>query len=124
MTTVLIVDDEPDIVSTLRMVLQIEGYEVLDAPNGRAALTKIAEVRPDIILSDLMMPFMTGLELLAAVKENPESRTIPVVLMSAGRPNVAELVHPCDGFLAKPIGLDELLTTLAALLGRGAAIPP
>ena len=124
MTTILVVDDEPDIVSTLSMVLELEGYRVLDAPNGKEALVRIAETRPDLILSDIMMPFMSGLELLAAIKSDHEIRAIPVVIMSAGRPDSVAVPYPWDGFLAKPISLDDLLQTITMILERPAGASP
>lgn len=124
MTTILIVDDEPDIVSTLSMVLQLEGFEIVEATNGEVALKRIQEARPDLVLSDVMMPVMNGLELLAAIKGAPELQTIPVIIMSAARLDVAKFPCPCDAFLRKPLGLDELVPTIRTLLARVAEGPP
>lgn len=117
MTTILVVDDEPDIVSTLHMVLQLEGYDVLEASHGQEALQVIAETRPDLVISDLMMPVMDGLELLAAIKSDPELRTIPVIAMSAGRPEAGARPHPWDAFLAKPFTFTELVELIHRALG-------
>lgn len=116
MKTILVVDDEFDIASSLGLLLQLEGYDVVEASNGKEALRKICETRPDLVLSDIMMPVMDGLELLSEIKGSPELRKIPVIVMSAGRFDGEDHTHPWDAFLAKPIGLDELLDTIHRLL--------
>jgi CheY-like chemotaxis protein len=80
---VLVVDDDVASVRSLRAMLEKEGCEVTDAPDGAAALERVAESRPQLILLDLMMPHMDGFEFAAELHANPEWRAIPVVVMTA-----------------------------------------
>jgi len=105
---VLIVDDDPDIRETLQAVLEEDGYPVLCASNGQEALERLREARPlpGLILLDLMMPVMTGEEMLEAMKAVPVLAGIPVAVVSASgtrKPRGAE------AFLKKPVDLDALL---------------
>jgi CheY-like chemotaxis protein len=115
-TTILIVDDEPLIVDILAEVLQDEGYDVLTAHNGRAALAAVDNGVPGLVLMDVMMPGMDGHEAYRAIRAHPRGKGIPVVLMSAAvKPS---LVDPgVSAFLPKPIDLDKLLGLVARLLG-------
>jgi DNA-binding response OmpR family regulator len=116
MSKLLIVDDEVAILEALTDILSVEGYEVATAANGAEGLKRAGEERPDLILLDLMMPVMDGQEMLRRLKESAELRTIPVVVMSAGRVTKAELQG--SRFLAKPFELDDLLDTVSAELNR------
>ena len=109
---VLIVDDDPNIREILQMVLQDEDFAVTTAPNGREALERIAEDRPDVILLDLNMPVMDGWALHARVRD--EGLGIPVVFMTAGRRACEEAARcGAEGYLPKPFGIDELYRTVA-----------
>jgi CheY-like chemotaxis protein len=116
MSKLLIVDDEVAILEALTDILSVEGYEVATAANGAEGLKRAGEERPDLILLDLMMPVMDGQEMLRRLKESPDLRTIPVVVMSAGRVSKSELQG--SRFLAKPFELDDLLDTVNAELNR------
>ena len=111
MKTVLIVDDEYDIVSILEFVFSEEGYTVRVAYNGIEALEVLKEQPyPDVILSDVMMPKMDGYSLLKAVRMNPEYKNIPFILVSAGQLDPEQLQKmPYDFFIRKPFDLDTLL---------------
>jgi CheY-like chemotaxis protein len=116
MSKLLIVDDEVAILEALTDILSVEGYEVATAANGAEGLKRAGEERPDLILLDLMMPVMDGQEMLRRLKESPDLRGIPVVVMSAGRVSKSELQG--SRFLAKPFELDDLLDTVSAELNR------
>ncbi len=116
MSKLLIVDDEVAILEALTDILSVEGYEVATAANGAEGLKRAGEERPDLILLDLMMPVMDGQEMLRRLKESPDLRAIPVVVMSAGRVSKSELQG--SRFLAKPFELDDLLDTVSAELNR------
>jgi CheY-like chemotaxis protein len=116
MSKLLIVDDEVAILEALTDILSVEGYEVATATNGAEGLKRASEERPELILLDLMMPVMDGQEMLRRLKEDPELRHTPVVVMSAGRVTKAEL-QGCR-FLAKPFELDDLLDTVAEELEK------
>ena len=110
---VLIVDDEPAILDMIAELLGYEGYEVITTSEGSAALARAKENPPALILLDLMMPGMSGWQVIAALKATPQTRAIPVVLLSARRDlpaTAAEL--GIVTFLAKPFDLDELLSVV------------
>ncbi|MGV3494148.1 MAG: response regulator [Ramlibacter sp.] len=116
MKTVLVVDDEYDLLQTICATLELGGYRPVPAGNGRAALKMIAEVRPDLVLTDVMMPYMSGYDLVAAIRRLPEGRNLPTILMSAIDPKQHPDGH-WDGVLAKPFTLERLLETVESLIG-------
>jgi len=113
---VLVVDDEPPIRKLLRMGLSTQGYEILDAPNGRVALELVAQ-KPDLIILDLGLPDIDGLELLRQMRQKNEGVPI-VVLSSRGEEaaKVAALDLGADDYVTKPFGMDELLARIRAAL--------
>jgi len=113
---VLVVDDEPPIRKLLRMGLSAQGYEVIEAPNGRSALERLAQ-NPDLIILDLGLPDMQGLELLRTIRGRNDS--VPVVVLSsrgdeAGKVQALDL--GADDYVTKPFGMDELLARMRAAL--------
>ncbi len=113
---ILVVDDEPPIRRLLRTGLSAHGYEILDAPNGKAAL-ELLEKKPDLIILDLGLPDIDGLELLRQIRHEDES--LPIVVLSsrgdeAGK--VAALDLGADDYVTKPFGMDELLARMRAAL--------
>lgn len=117
MKTILVVDDEYDLLQTICATLELGGYHPVPAGNGRKALEMIGQQRPDLVLTDVMMPYMSGYDLVEAIREMPEGKDLPTVLMSAIDP----ARHPdgrWDQVLAKPFTLDKLLTTVEDLIGK------
>jgi two-component system, OmpR family, KDP operon response regulator KdpE len=113
---VLIVDDEPPIRKLLRMGLGTQGYDVLEAPNGKAALELLAG-KPDLVILDLGLPDIQGHELLRMIRARNES--VPIVVLSsrgdeAGK--VQALDFGADDYVTKPFGMDELLARMRAAL--------
>ena len=80
---VLVVDDEADVLLLCRVNLEFEGYEVVEAADGEEAMEKVAAEQPDVVLLDVMMPKMDGWQVLAALKANPATMDIPVVMLTA-----------------------------------------
>lgn len=115
---VLVVDDEPYIVELLNELLDEEGYSVQRANDGLAALEQIERHPPDLILADVMMPRLDGLNLAARLRDRGDST--PIILMSAA-------VTPRDpsyAFIAKPFDIDEILGLVANMLDdRSSAAP-
>ena len=110
--TVLIADDEPEVVDLVQIVLQTEGYKVQSASNGRKALDKITEHPPDLILLDVMLPEMTGLMLLEHLREDPALSKIPVIMLSVvvTDPEVRmALEGGATAYLSKPFEIRELV---------------
>jgi two-component system KDP operon response regulator KdpE len=113
---ILVVDDEPAIRKLLRMGLTSQGYEVLDAPNGKTALDLLAK-EPDLVILDLGLPDIDGLDLLRRIRHRDES--LPIVVLSsrgdeAGK--VAALDLGADDFVTKPFGMDELFARMRAAM--------
>ncbi|MBC6937589.1 MAG: response regulator [Chloroflexi bacterium] len=118
MTLVLVVDDSPDIVTLLRMVLEQRGYQVITGRNGREGLEQLYQVQPDAIISNLFMPQMDGLAFLDAVRSDPNWASIPFIIASAVTSNdyrETVFAHGTDGFLPKPFKFNELHALLRDL---------
>lgn len=117
--TVLVVDDDPDILLTVEQILQSEGYTVLAARNGQEALSRLDLERPGVIILDLMMPVMDGFEFRRRLLDHPASAT-PVIVVSADRDlaRKAEALH-VNGYLAKPFNLDDLLAHVSRFVAPG-----
>jgi len=111
------VDDEPGIRGFVGMVLEDEGFVVETAVHGRDALEKARGQRFDLAIVDLMMPVMTGWELVAIWHADPALRHIPIILMSAAYTGEAVATLGVQAFLAKPFDIDALLRTVRLLLG-------
>jgi two-component system, OmpR family, response regulator CpxR len=109
---VLIVDDDRDMRDTVTAVLEAEGYDVRCAENGAQALALMHGPKPGVIVLDLLMPVMSGWELLDAVQGDRELARIPVVVLSAMRAP-AGVPH-----LAKPVSSDDLVATVDRVCGR------
>jgi two-component system, OmpR family, KDP operon response regulator KdpE len=119
---VLIVDDEPPIRKLLRMGLSTQGYEILDATNGKTALALLDE-KPDLIILDLGLPDMQGLDLLAAIRARNEA--VPIVVLSSRSEEsvkVRALDLGADDYLTKPFGMEELLARMRAALRHQLAV--
>jgi two-component system KDP operon response regulator KdpE len=113
---VLVVDDEPPIRKLLRMGLGTQGYEILEAPNGKTAL-ELAAAKPDLIILDLGLPDFQGLELLRMLRSQDER--VPIVVLSSRGDEAAKvqaLDLGADDYVTKPFGMDELLARMRAAL--------
>jgi two-component system KDP operon response regulator KdpE len=113
---VLVIDDEPPIRKLLRMGLSTQGYEIMEASNGKTAMERLAD-NPDLVILDLGLPDMQGLELLRMIRGRNES--VPIVVLSsrgdeAGKVQALDL--GADDYLTKPFGMDELLARMRAAL--------
>ena len=110
---VLIVDDDPDIRDAVGECLRYEGYDVHSATDGRDALDRLEYgLRPAVILLDLMMPVLNGFDVLEALKNRPEWKSIPVVIVSANRGYEAEDLSGAVSILRKPVNVDRLLAAV------------
>ena len=117
---VLVVDDDRVIQQLLEVNLELEGYEVVaTASDGREALDKIAELEPDLVILDIMMPKMDGLEVCRHLKADPKLAKIPVVLLSARAQDLdvrEGLDIGADAYLTKPFDPVELLEVVGRLV--------
>ena len=121
MTTVLVVDDEPQIVRALRINLTARGYQVFTAHDGAAALRAAAETKPDVVVLDLGLPDLDGTEVIAGLRGWTR---VPIIVLSARTDSgdkVQALDAGADDYVTKPFGMDELLARLRAAVRRSAA---
>src|SRR5215213_5756950 len=120
--TVLAVNDEPKVLELLTVLLEHEGYKVLTAAGGQRALELAAAAEPDIVVSDVVMPEMDGLEFCRRLKQNPQTSGIPVLLASAVRTGKRNSLHAlkagADDYLEMPFRRQELLVKVARLTER------
>lgn len=117
MARILVVDDDPDILTLVRIKLEASGHEVLTAPDGEAGLAATTEHQPDLVLADWTMPRLTGIEMLARLRADPATASVPFILLTARAQEVDE--PGIDGFVAKPFSLVDLAATVDAVLARG-----
>ncbi|MFZ2530158.1 MAG: response regulator [Rhodococcus sp. (in: high G+C Gram-positive bacteria)] len=123
MTRILVVDDEPQILRALRINLTARGYDVVTAADGAGALRAAAQAHPDVIVLDLGLPDLDGIEVLAGLKG---WCTAPVIVLSArtdSADKVAALDTGADDYVTKPFGMEEFLARIRAAVRRGAAAP-
>jgi CheY-like chemotaxis protein len=115
MSTVLIVDDDPDVADVFRIFLASEGHTAVAAPGGIECLKLLQEIAPDVILLDMMMQPMDGWTTLKAIKANPQTEKIPVVMIT-GKPQIGnehEIYAPLYfDYLLKPIRQEDLCSTV------------
>jgi two-component system phosphate regulon response regulator PhoB len=118
---ILVVEDDDALRTLLAMVVQDElGARVVEARNGREALERMRQARPALVLLDLRMPMLDGVELCRRVKSDPETRGIPVLAISAGARADQEIAADCDDFLFTPFDYDDLVGKLRRCLSRAA----
>ena len=118
---VLVVDDEQDILELIRHSLAKEGFEVHIAANGAQAVEQAKKVKPEIIIMDVMMPVMDGMEACRQLKEIPETKNIPVIFLTARSEEFAELAGfeaGADDYISKPIRPRLLISKIESLLRR------
>lgn len=123
MTKVLVIDDEPQILRALRINLSVRGYEVITAATGSGALRAAAEERPDVVILDLGLPDMSGIDVIGGLRG---WLSAPVIVLSArtdSSDKVEALDAGADDYVTKPFGMDEFLARLRAALRRAAAAP-
>jgi two-component system alkaline phosphatase synthesis response regulator PhoP len=117
---ILVVDDEKDIVDLLKYNLQKEGYKVLTANNGKEALERVQQ-HPDLILLDIMMPVMDGLQTLKTLKQARETESIPIIFLTAKASETDEIVGlevGADDYIVKPISIGKLLARIRSAFRR------
>ncbi|MEJ2422451.1 MAG: response regulator [Acidobacteriota bacterium] len=122
---ILVVDDEPDVVTYLATVLKDNGYEALEASNGEKALKEVELNRPDLITLDITMPEMSGVKAYRKLKEDDRFRRIPVVVVTGVAREFKQFISsrsqvpPPDGYLEKPVTPEALLAEVRRLLPEG-----
>lgn len=116
--TILVVDDEPQIRRVMRTTLTAEGYAVIEARDGAEALEKLRSERPDLVLLDMNMPVMDGLQTCREIRSGSEVPIIMLTVRSAEKDKVRALDAGADDYVVKPFSIQELLARVRALLRR------
>ncbi len=123
--TILVLDDNCDFLMNIELILEMEGYQVLSACNGLEALALLERTKPDLIISDIMMPEMDGYEFFQRVRRNPELLTVPFIFLSAkGEREDIRFGKQLgvDDYLTKPLEPEDLLIAVEARLGGTGAL--
>jgi two-component system, chemotaxis family, chemotaxis protein CheY len=112
---ILIVDDEPDVRFILRLAFEAAGHVIVEAHHGVAALERVKDSRPDLVVTDIMMPVLNGLELIRRLRADPETASIPILVLSSR----GAAASAADATLAKPFRSHEVLATGLSLIKSG-----
>lgn len=117
--SILVVEDNDDLQILFRLVLESEGYEVAIADNGKDAIRLLEEMQPQLVLMDIMMPGVSGIEVSRSIKQQQSYKTLPILLVSAvDRLKEQQLNYSqANGVLYKPFDLDNLLDRINELTG-------
>jgi CheY-like chemotaxis protein len=120
---ILLVDDSATVLMMERMILAAERFEIVTASNGREGQEKARSEQPDLILMDIVMPHVNGLEACKALREDPATRHIPIILVTTrGEAQCMEQGYEngCNDYVTKPVNSAELLSKVRSLLGAAA----
>lgn len=124
---VLVVDDERDLVELIGMNLQRNGYEVVSAHDGGTGLELARKQKPDIMILDVMMPGMSGRDVTMALKQDPDTASIPILMLTAKTEEtdiIVGLSMGADDYVTKPFSMKVLMARVGAVLRRKASIEP
>jgi two-component system response regulator VicR len=117
---IMVVDDEPDVVDLVKLVLKSDGFRVVTAYSGKEALDKIDREMPDLVLLDIMMPQMDGWEVYSRIRANPNTKDIPVAMLTAKSQSIDKMIGlhvvKVDDYITKPFGRSELLERVKRIL--------
>jgi len=119
---VVCVEDEPEMIDLYRLILGRRGFEVIGADGGRKGLETVEDLQPDLVLLDLMMPDMDGWEVYKRLKSNPETETIPVIVVTAKAQSIDKVlglhIAQVDDYISKPFSPQELLDSVEKVLTK------
>ncbi len=121
---ILCIEDEPEMIDLIRLILGRRGFEVSGATGGKAGLDAVRAEHPDLVLLDLMMPDMDGWEVYQQLKADDSTRGIPVIVVTAKAQSIDKVlglhIAKVDDYITKPFGPQELLESVEEVLGRPA----
>lgn len=119
---VVCIEDEPDMIDLIRLILGRKGFEVVGANNGELGLEKIREVKPDLVLLDLMMPKMDGWEVYQQIKADDSIKDTPVIVVTAKAQSIDKVlglhIAKVDDYISKPFSPQELTDSIDEVLAR------
>jgi two-component system, OmpR family, response regulator VicR len=121
-TRVICIEDEPEMIDLVRLILSRRGFDVIGAAGGHDGLEKIARLKPSLVLLDLMMPDMDGWEVYERMKADPEMQHIPVIVVTAKAQSIDKMlglvIAKVDDYITKPFGPSKLLESVDKVLAR------
>jgi two-component system, OmpR family, response regulator VicR len=124
---ILCIEDEPEMIDLIRLILGRRGYEVIGAAGGLAGLKAAREQLPDLILLDLMMPDMDGWEVYQKIRGDDSTRNIPVIVVTAKAQSIDKVlglhIAKVDDYIAKPFSPQDLLNSVEKVLSEKKVIP-
>jgi Response regulators consisting of a CheY-like receiver domain and a winged-helix DNA-binding domain len=118
---IVCIEDEPEMIDLVRLILGRRGFELIGAVGGREGLETVRQVKPDLVLLDLMMPDMDGWEIYQHMKADEELRNIPVIIVTAKAQSIDKVlglhIAKVDDYITKPFGPQELIDSVNRALG-------
>ncbi|MCB9454938.1 MAG: response regulator [Anaerolineaceae bacterium] len=121
-TRVVCIEDEPQMIDLVKLILSRDGFEVIGAPSGFEGLQVVEDVQPDLVLLDLMMPDIDGWEVYQRMKANPTTSSIPVIVVTARAQSIDKVlglhIAKVDDYITKPFGPAELLQSVEKVLAE------
>jgi two-component system response regulator VicR len=119
---IVCIEDEPEMIDLVKLILSRYGFEVIGATGGRSGLEAIRKHKPDLVLLDLMMPDMDGWEVYQQMKADSEMKEIPVVVVTAKAQSIDKVlglhIAKVDDYITKPFGPDDLRNSIERVLGQ------
>jgi two-component system response regulator VicR len=119
---IVCIEDEPEMIDLVKLILSRYGFEVIGATGGRSGLEAIRKNKPDLVLLDLMMPDMDGWEVYQQMKADSEMKEIPVVVVTAKAQSIDKVlglhIAKVDDYITKPFGPDDLRNSIERVLGQ------
>lgn len=120
MNTILVVDDTPSELELISRYLRDNGYTVIAAKDGKEALNRAKQSKPDVVVTDVVMPNMSGFELCRSLKQDPETEKLPIVICSSKNQQLDRLWGMKQGaaiYITKPFAKEDLLRAVASVIG-------
>lgn len=119
MTTILVVEDTPSEMELITLYLREGGYKVVTATNGKQALEKVSQQKPDAVITDVVMPEMNGFELCRSLKKNPDTKDLPVIACTSKNQELDRLwgmKQGVDVYVTKPFSKEEILRAVKSVV--------
>ncbi len=121
---ILCIEDEPEMIDLIRLILGRKGFEVSGASGGEDGINKVREQKPDLVLLDLMMPFVDGWEVYQQMKADEETKNIPVIVVTAKAQSIDKVlglhIAKVDDYIAKPFSPKDLINSVERVLAKKA----
>jgi DNA-binding response OmpR family regulator len=119
---IICIEDEPEMIDLIQLILSRRGFEVIGASGGKEGLQIVRDTHPDLVLLDLMMPEMDGWEVYQQMKAEESTRNIPVIIVTAKAQNIDKVlglhIAKVDDYIAKPFGPQELIDSVEKILNK------